>query len=522
MQSEETIPGYRRISTAVYTAVKHFNLTAAAAILLAVLAADVASAKGRSVAILDQNIRASVLHSLQFDKAVPADDVTVGVADGTVRLDGSVPSLYARIRAERIAATVRGVRRVDNGLLVVPGRIYDPAVLQRRVDAALANDPLSRGLDVTARVAADGEVLLSGTVGSWSARTAVEDVVCKVSGVRAIDNTIAATPVRVLTDGRMEDAIEDAIGWDALIDDDEVKVSVDNGVAMIRGTVASAAEKARVVRRAFEAGAVSVHADELNVDLWQRDEDLRDDKFSIRDDHEIGSAVRAAIGRDPRLVDADVEVEIYDRTATLSGSVSSLKAKRSAAQSARNIVGVAAVNNRIEVLSSGASDDELTAALRTAIARDSYLDGAELTATVRGGRATLSGSVPTLYHKAAADDAAARVGGISAVINQIEVMRGGAPLPYDPWVDEYSIYEYDWWVGYTPERGEIGDEDLFAHVKSGIAESAFVDSSEISVTVRDAAVFLNGRVASIAERAAAERAAYAAGATLVYNNLRVR
>ncbi len=68
----------------------------------------------------DTRIRSDVSNRLWEDSQVDAGDVTLGVDNGVVTLDGSVDSRWAKRIAEDIAWSVPGVRDVINSLTVTP------------------------------------------------------------------------------------------------------------------------------------------------------------------------------------------------------------------------------------------------------------------------------------------------------------------------------------------------------------------------------------------------------------------
>ncbi len=66
----------------------------------------------------DNLISAAVTSVLVSDREVPAMDIDVHTRNGVVTLSGSVPSMAVSRRAERIAAAVAEVKRVENRLRV--------------------------------------------------------------------------------------------------------------------------------------------------------------------------------------------------------------------------------------------------------------------------------------------------------------------------------------------------------------------------------------------------------------------
>ena len=139
------------------------------------------------------DIRAAVIDDLTFDPDVDANRITVDVTGSQVTLGGSVPSYPQYVQAAAVAGRVPGVQNVRNGLAVAlpPG--------DERADAALAaaaNSALTLGHSVPERVAGveataqDGDITLTGTVGTDTERAAAEAVVAGLTGVRSVTNDI--------------------------------------------------------------------------------------------------------------------------------------------------------------------------------------------------------------------------------------------------------------------------------------------------------------------------------------------
>jgi osmotically-inducible protein OsmY len=68
----------------------------------------------------DTELAGRVRSALHARFGTTAKEIDVKVQDGAVFLYGAVPNPSVRVRAERIAAAVPGVRAVSNGLAVAP------------------------------------------------------------------------------------------------------------------------------------------------------------------------------------------------------------------------------------------------------------------------------------------------------------------------------------------------------------------------------------------------------------------
>ena len=84
-------------------------------------AKQAAEAAGDKVA--DAAITATVNAELAKDSSLSATKIDVDTAAGRVALRGTAPNVDARDRATQLAAHVKGVRSVDNQLVVEPARM---------------------------------------------------------------------------------------------------------------------------------------------------------------------------------------------------------------------------------------------------------------------------------------------------------------------------------------------------------------------------------------------------------------
>ncbi len=65
--------------------------------------------KPKSVSFDNKNLREAVERQLDYDPAVPSNNIEVSVSDGVVSLSGFVDTYADKIFAERAAKRVRGV-----------------------------------------------------------------------------------------------------------------------------------------------------------------------------------------------------------------------------------------------------------------------------------------------------------------------------------------------------------------------------------------------------------------------------
>ena len=116
-------------------------------------------------------------------------EVAVTEKAGTVTLRGTVRSLHQRRAAIEIANSVRGVRAVEDELLVDPRDHYrDDELRGSALQALMSNDEVP--IDQINVTVANGWLTLTGRVTHQSESTAAFDAVSTLQGVGGITNKI--------------------------------------------------------------------------------------------------------------------------------------------------------------------------------------------------------------------------------------------------------------------------------------------------------------------------------------------
>ncbi|MFW6154254.1 MAG: BON domain-containing protein [Planctomycetota bacterium] len=468
----------------------------------------------------DQDIADAIENELLFDPAVAVNDIDISVANGIVTLTGTTDNILARHRAERIAETVRGVKAVVNRITVDPPTERSDAAVRQDVLAALATDPATESYDLDISVD-DGIVTLRGTADSWAERRLAGTVARGVRGVLGVINEVDVIATGDRPDSEIKAEVTQALHWDVLVDHGLIEVTVEDGKVMLSGTVGSAAEKRRARFDAWVGGVTEVDASALEVEPWARDEDLRPATDVAPSDERIEQALNTALIHDPRVLSLHVTPDVDDGVVTLRGNVNNLKAKRAAAQVARNTMGVARVVNRLKVRPDAMmSDAEIAVNIRQALRRDPYVERREVIVDVTGGTASLTGTVDSYFEKRQAQDAASRVNGVTRIRNNLDVSDPG-PLAYDPYV--YDDYFYgEPWYDYEPQVTFETDAQIADEINEELRWSPFVDGNDVTVTVMDGIATLTGMVDSWREYNAATENAYEGGAVWVDNDLTIQ
>jgi osmotically-inducible protein OsmY len=140
-------------------------------------------------------------------------------------------------------------------------------------------------------------------------------------------------------------------------------------------------------------------------------------------DRDIRAAVYEELVTDPRIDADDIVVEAFMDGISLNGTVPSQAQRSEAAATARRVAGATTVENLLAVAlpSNDYGDDTALAQLvNEALAANRAVPGG-IRATCREGDVFLTGIVSHSAQRVAAEDAAAGVGGVLSITNQIEV-----------------------------------------------------------------------------------------------------
>ena len=216
------------------------------------------------------------------------------------------------------------------------------------------------------------------------------------------------------------------------------------------------------------------------------------------------------------------------------------------------------------------TDDEIQRDVLKELQWDARVRSNEIGVAVKDGIVTLSGWVDSYFKKWAAEEAAHRVRGVKAVVNDVEVRLPGEgersdidiaeavarSLDLDVLVPSDRIKvtvsqgvvrlegEVDWefqrreaenvvrpLAGVRAvinlitvrRREKLSPEELKRRIEDALIRSAAIDAEHITVEVQGDKVILRGTVRSWAERQEAERVAWSApGVTAVENHITVR
>ena len=401
----------------------------------------------------DEDIRKDILTALLQDPATESYQVTVSVQDAVATLTGSVGSYAEKQLAARVAKGVKGVKEVHNGVMI--------NYLAKRTDSEIAADIKARlqwdiwiNGGVINPVVKNGNVTLTGTVGSViSDSRAFDDA--WVNGVMSVDASGLKVDPNVRLDAQrmfkfanrpdseIKQAILAALRLDPRVTAFSPDITVEDGAVILDGSVGNLK-----VKTAAEQDAINIFG------VW-RVENFLKVRLKMKEwptDSEMQKQLKAALLWDSLLNNSAIDVAVINRVAYLSGAVDSSFQKAEAQDVASRIKGVAEVRNHLKVETDFSityydwpnysydnqplnfvsetfeprpflSDEQIKKSIEDALFWSPFVHSDDITVTVDGGVATLTGTVGTWIGYGEADKDAHK-SGATAVLNRVTVNKG--------------------------------------------------------------------------------------------------
>jgi len=184
-----------------------------------------------------------------------------------------------------------------------------------------------------------GHVTLTGTTDSYPKKVNAESAVRRVTGVVSVDNELQVkiSPQAKKSDPEIKRAVVNAITWNSAIDENNIEVTVQNGLVTLEGEVTWDYQRSKARLLAEDTiGVVGV------VNLIKVISPLSASK-------EIEEKIYAALKRNFYLNPVRIKVEVMGNKAVLSGEVRTLAEKSAAENVAWSAPGITKVENKLEI-----------------------------------------------------------------------------------------------------------------------------------------------------------------------------
>jgi osmotically-inducible protein OsmY len=216
----------------------------------------------------DHQLKASIMEELEWSPEVTADDIGVGVHDGTVTLSGQVSAYPEKVAAVAAALRVRGVTGVADEIEVQhdqhdQGHLADSEIAGAAARILTSNVILPQGR-VTATVR-HHRVTLEGTVPWQYQRDNAVRLIAGLHGVTEVVNRIQLAPDVNLSEPEAEQRIRAALIRNAQTDAETIHVRALGSEVERTGTVQSWAEYGQADDAAWATPGVTAVRNRLRV-----------------------------------------------------------------------------------------------------------------------------------------------------------------------------------------------------------------------------------------------------------------
>lgn len=137
----------------------------------------------------DKQLENNIRNRLTWDPEISEFKLDISVDSGQVTLEGTVDTFWKKVRAENTIMDLNGVLSVTNNLAVVPTEDFtDEAIAEDIISSMERNrwiEPNELNLTVE-----NGEVTLTGTVATWSAKRAAHEAALYTPGVIMVNDRL--------------------------------------------------------------------------------------------------------------------------------------------------------------------------------------------------------------------------------------------------------------------------------------------------------------------------------------------
>lgn len=137
----------------------------------------------------DVEIKANVESLLLWQPDIDSMNIDVTVNKGWVKINGNVDAYWKKVRVEKLILGLNGVLGITNDLAIVPTKTTEDKIIAQDIEAALERQ-YNIDQDLIDLKVENGQVTLTGSVGSLMAFRAAQRIAENTLGVLLINNAL--------------------------------------------------------------------------------------------------------------------------------------------------------------------------------------------------------------------------------------------------------------------------------------------------------------------------------------------
>jgi len=183
--------------------------------------------------------------------------------------------------------------------------------------------------------------------------------------------------------------VRDRLTWDDRIDESQIEVSVNDGIATLKGCVSTYPEKVLAeIETQMVLGIKSV-VNNIEVKF--------PGSYEIPSDKDLKEAMFCLLDANSEIDSNDVKVSINNRNVILEGTVNSYWKSEKIRKMASQISGVVSVKNKILIIPEvKISDEEITNLITTSMQNSVHVDAQKVNVKVKDDIVTISGTLSSM------------------------------------------------------------------------------------------------------------------------------
>jgi osmotically-inducible protein OsmY len=214
------------------------------------------------------------------------------------------------------------------------------------------------------------------------------------------------------TDSELQQDVLRELKWDTRVEETDVGVEVDEGVVTLSGTVSSWGKRHAAAEAAHRVRGVLDIANDIVV---------KTPGTPGRTDTEIAHAVRNALVWDIFVPDTRIRSTVSDGVVTLDGNVETWTQHEDAERAVRNLAGVRAVMNLIEIKGPKVDAVKVRKSIEDALERQAERESKRVWFEVHDGDVKVSGTVRSWAERDAVIGAAKGTPGVRRVEDTLRI-----------------------------------------------------------------------------------------------------